>query len=172
MTLRDHFITMSRYHQWATRKLLERIKLIPNAEYKKDCGLYFRSIHGTLNHLLVADLIWISRFNNESSQKITLDAEIEENLEELIKRLTQATFCWESFIMKTSDDKFSDDAVINYKTSNGKYTSSPFASTLDHVFNHGTHHRGQITAAITTMGYACPEIDLIYMVRHSISDKA
>ena len=42
--------------------------------------------------------------------------------------------------------------------------SLPFAATLLHVFNHGTHHRGQITAALTSMGYHCPEIDLVNML--------
>ena len=41
----------------------------------------------------------------------------------------------------------------------------PFAATLGHVFNHGTHHRGQITAAITAMGHACPEIDMVWMLQ-------
>mgnify|MGYP003483959232 FL=1 len=40
----------------------------------------------------------------------------------------------------------------------------PYSATLLHIFNHGTHHRGQITAALTSLGYSCPELDLVYML--------
>jgi uncharacterized damage-inducible protein DinB len=53
---------------------------------------------------------------------------------------------------------------LNYQTSTGQPKSLPYAATLVHGFNHGTHHRGQISAALTAMGYACPELDLVYML--------
>ena len=43
--------------------------------------------------------------------------------------------------------------------------SLPFAATLAHVFNHGTHHRGQVTAALTALGHPCPVLDLVYMLQ-------
>ena len=58
---------------------------------------------------------------------------------------------------------------LHYKTSTGVEMHLPYAATLMHVFNHATHHRGQITAALTAMGYVCPELDLIYML---LEDKA
>ena len=57
------------------------------------------------------------------------------------------------------------DGTLDYTTTRGVPQSLPFAATLGHVFNHGTHHRGQITAAITAMGHACPEIDLVWMLQ-------
>ncbi len=42
----------------------------------------------------------------------------------------------------------------------------PFAATLAHVFNHGTHHRGQITAALTALGQPCPSLDLVYFLQN------
>ncbi|AEM46604.1 DinB family protein [Acidithiobacillus ferrivorans SS3] len=167
MTFRNHFITMSRHHQWATRKLLGNIKKIPGANYRKNFGSFFRSINGTLNHLLVADSIWISRFKNEPSPQITLDVEIETEFKSLIKRLKQSSSGWEEFVMRTADGKLSDEIATYCKALNGKDTSSPFASTLDHAFNHGTHHRGQITVAIATMGYLDTEVDQIYIIRNT-----
>ena len=57
------------------------------------------------------------------------------------------------------------DATLDYTTTRGIPQSLPFAATLGHVFNHGTHHRGQITAAVSAMGHPCPEIDLIWMLQ-------
>ena len=54
---------------------------------------------------------------------------------------------------------------LDYVTTKGVAQSLPFAATLGHVFNHGTHHRGQITAAITAMGHACPELDMVWMLQ-------
>ena len=59
-------------------------------------------------------------------------------------------------------EKFGHD--LHYKTSAGQEMSLPYAATLLHVFNHGTHHRGQVTAALTSMGYPCPEMDMVYML--------
>ena len=63
----------------------------------------------------------------------------------------------------TTQPKF--DGRLDYTTTRGVDQSLPFALTLAHVFNHGTHHRAQITAAITAMGHACPELDLVWMLQ-------
>ena len=55
--------------------------------------------------------------------------------------------------------------MLRYTTMRGNSVSLPFATTLAHVFNHGTHHRGQITAAVTALGQPCPVLDLVYMLQ-------
>ncbi len=59
---------------------------------------------------------------------------------------------------------------LDYRRLAGQAVSLPFAATLLHVFNHGTHHRGQITAAITAMGHPGPEIDLVWMLQQESAD--
>jgi len=58
-----YFLTLARYNVWATRRLLDALAAVDDAAYRRDIGLFFRSIHGTLNHLLVAEhRLWFRRF--------------------------------------------------------------------------------------------------------------
>ena len=57
------------------------------------------------------------------------------------------------------------EGTLDYTTTKGLAASLPFAATLAHVFNHGTHHRGQITAALTALGQPGPELDWVYLLQ-------
>ena len=164
-SLRPHLLTMARYHIWATRKLLdEHVARLPEADYRRDCGLFFKSIHGTLNHLLVGDaLLWFPRLAEGVSPKIQLDMEAEPDRDRLRQRLLDAVAAWEPFVAHLSEGRLSGD--LHYTTTQGLPTSLPYAATLAHALNHGTHHRGQITAALTMMGHPSPEIDLVWMLQ-------
>ncbi|WP_255542215.1 DinB family protein [Glaciimonas sp. PAMC28666] len=75
---------------------------------------------------------------------------------------------WQGFISGLEAQRF--DTQLTYLRPSGEKTVTPFAPSLGHVFNHGTHHRGQLSAALTGMGYACPELDLIYRVREETNN--
>ncbi|CUA93486.1 DinB family protein [Thiomonas bhubaneswarensis] len=164
--LGDYFATLARYHVWATRRLLDaHIAPLPEADYRRDCGLFFKSIHGTLNHLLVGEgLLWQRRFvDGVSPAGLALDDEAEPDRARLAQRLLATAQAWQPYIAALPPERF--DAPLRYATSKGEPTTTPFAATLAHVFNHATHHRGQITAALTAMGHPSPVLDLIYMLR-------
>ena len=73
-----HFSLLARYNVWATARLLAAVQVLPEADYRRDMGLFFRSIHGTLNHLLVGEhLLWFARFAEGASPRMALDAEVE-----------------------------------------------------------------------------------------------
>ncbi len=92
-----------------------------------------------------------------------LNTELESDRAQLRERLLDAVTHWRPLIEACHAARF--DSTLAYTTTRGVPKSLPFAATLAHVFNHGTHHRGQITAAITSMGHACPEIDLVWMLQ-------
>ena len=77
--------------------------------------------------------------------------------------MVEAAQRWAPLIASMPAERFA--GTLEYTTTRGVPQSLPFAATLAHVFNHGTHHRGQITAAITAMGHACPELDLVRMLQ-------
>lgn len=159
-----YFTTLARYNVWATRRLLEHVDALAESDYRRDCGLFFKSVHGTLNHLLVAEHeAWFPRFEAGISNRVALNAELEPDRAALRTRLIDAVPRWLPLIAGWNAARF--DGTLDYTTTRGIPQSLPFAATLGHVFNHGTHHRGQISAAITALAHTCPEIDLVWMLQ-------
>jgi len=162
--MKQHFLMLARYNVWATRKLYEHVDALSDADYRRDAGLFFGSVHGTLNHLLVGEhQLWFRRFAEGVSPRLRLDEEIEPDRACLRERLLDGAARWQPLIESWDEARFGGE--ITYTSTQGVARRLPFAATLAHVFNHGTHHRGQITAAITAMGHACPEIDLAWMLQ-------
>ena len=155
---------LARYNVWATDKLLDRhVAPLADDEYKRDVGLFFKSVHGTLNHLLVAEHgLWFERFANGESPKRKLNEEVHTDRAALQAALKQAVRDWIPAIESWDEARF--DGTLRYTSTQGVTRTAPFAPTLTHVFNHGTHHRGQITAALTVLGHAAPELDLLFPV--------
>ena len=160
----DHFCMLARYNVWATQRLLAAIDALDDAAYHKDAGLFFKSIHRTLNHMLVGEhLLWYPRFAKGISPKLALDMEAEPVRERLGQALKGGAGNWLPLIKSWPIERFDDK--LSYTTTRGQAVSLPFAAALAHVFNHGTHHRGQITAALTALGQPCPVLDLVFMLQ-------
>ena len=159
-----HFTQLARYNVWATARLLDAVRGLSDADYRRDTGLFFKSIHGTLNHLLVGEHhLWFVRFAEGSSPRVALDAELESDRARLDGRLREGAARWAPLIASWEAARW--DGTLDYTTMRGATASLPFAATLAHVFNHGTHHRGQISAVLTALGQPCPELDLVYFLQ-------
>lgn len=166
-----HFQTLARYNAWATACVVQAAAALPDDAYRRDVGLFFKSIHGTLNHLLVGEhLLWFRRFAEGVSPTLALDAHVEPDRAQLASRLSAGADRWAPLIAQWPAERF--DGTLDYTTMRGTAASLPFAATLAHVFNHGTHHRGQITAALTALGQPCPELDLVYFLQTEPSEPA
>lgn len=160
-----HFTQLARYNVWATARVLDAVRALPDGDYRRDVGLFFKSIHGTLNHLLVGEHhLWFVRFAEGISLKVALDAELELDRAQLDARLREGAARWAPLIATFKPDRWK--GTLDYTTMPGTAASLPFAATLAHVFNHGTHHRGQITAALTALGQPCPELDFVYFLQN------
>ncbi len=163
MQSQDYFSTLARYNVWATAHLLDAVALLPEDDYRRDVGLFFKSIHRTLNHLLVGEqLLWFVRFSGAMPPRLDLADEAETDRLALDQRLRAGTLGWEPLIASWPASRF--DEVFNYTTTNGQAVSLPLSTTLGHVFNHSTHHRGQMTAALTALGQPCPVLDFVYFL--------
>jgi uncharacterized damage-inducible protein DinB len=121
-------------------------------------------LQGTNHHLLVGEhLVWFPRFAEGVSNRLALNDEVEPDRARLRERLIDGAQRWAPFIEGLDAARL--DGKLDYLSTKGVATSLPHALALAHVFNHGTHHRGQVTAAITAMGRACPELDLVWMLQ-------
>ena len=164
MTIATHMALLARYNAWATGRLLDAVDTLPEEAYRRDTGLFFKSIHGTLNHLLVGEhQLWLVRFEQGLSPKVTLDAEVEPDRVRLAVRLREGAARWAPLMATWPAERW--DGTLDYTTTRGIDASLPFAATLAHVFNHSTHHRGQITAALSALGQPFPELDLVYFLQ-------
>ena len=164
MDAHAHFASLARYNVWATARLVKSVEPVSEADYRRDVGLFLKSIHGTLNHLLVGEhQIWFSRFaQGVTPTEVTLDMEAESDRQRLAQALMGGAAKWAPLIAGWPVERF--DGSLDYATMKGAAVSLPFAATLAHVFNHGTHHRGQITAALTALGHPGPELDFAYLL--------
>lgn len=164
MNPRAHFLTLAGYHAWATQRLLEAVAPLAEDAYRRDVGLFFKSVHGTLNHLLVGEsLLWQQRFARGASPTVALDLEAEPDRARLAQAVLGGARAWALLIADWPVERF--EGRLAYTSMRGQAMNLPFAPTLAHVFNHATHHRGQITAALTLLGEPAPELDLVYFLQ-------
>lgn len=164
MTPLAHYRMFARYNEWANRRLFEAAGKLSIEQYRADRGAFFKSMHGTLNHLLVTDRIWMQRFTGEGEAPTRLDAILFETLDDLrIAREAE-----DSRIVRYADglDEGRIAGTIKYRrVSTPQEFEQELAPALAHWFNHQTHHRGQAHAILTSLTGEAPELDLLFFQR-------
>jgi uncharacterized damage-inducible protein DinB len=162
--MKAHFVMMANYNQWANVRLFRMAGTLEDVRYRKNTGAYFRSLHGTLNHLLVADRIWMHRLTGTGSQPEKLDAILFEDLPSLQAARVMEDGRIVTFVQSLDEPAFEE--MWDYRTLNGTPHRQRRREILAHLFNHETHHRGQAHAILTGLGVTEPEpLDLLLMQR-------
>ena len=162
MDLHQHLRLMADYHVWALDRLYEQIDTLGDADYFRDCGQFFGSIHGTLNHLLLVEHLWQARLRHEVFAATGLDQQLEAGREQLKQRLREFALGWRPFVDGMSAAQLGGD--LAYRNLQGDAFQLPFASLVLHVFNHATHHRGQASIGLVQLGRPAPVMDLPYFL--------
>ena len=164
---------MARYNRWANARVYDVAEGLDDATLRKDFGVYFKSIHATLNHILVGDRLWTSRINGEYHGLKGLDQVLHDNLGDL-RRAREAM---DDYIVRMVDrlavglDGGMDKEVLYRTVSGGDKHSSPARHIFLTLFNHQTHHRGQIHAMLTQAGIEePPALDVIFFLREMAQD--
>jgi len=157
--LHEHFRTFGRFNQWANREIYRAVAGLPEAAYRKvRPAAYFGSIHGTLNHILAIDRLWFGRVADVPAGITRLDV----ILHDTFAALDEARQIEDRRIVELVDGL--DEATLagerKYKDTKGNPGSMPIRYMLATVFNHQTHHRGQVHALLKEAGVEPPALDL------------
>jgi uncharacterized damage-inducible protein DinB len=162
-TLADTVGLFARYNRLANQRLYDACAMLTDAERKKVRPAFFGSIHGTLNHIMTGDRIWLARFEGGEAPSTGLDAILYEDFDSLraARRTEDARI--ESFA-DSVDDTFLSGS-IRYKNNEGRDFDDPIAMLVIHFFNHQTHHRGQVHDMLTQTDITPPVLDLHRVIK-------
>jgi uncharacterized damage-inducible protein DinB len=161
---------LARYNRWMNDNLYEVAATLSDEERKRDGGAFFKSIHGTFNHLLLADRVWLARFRGETVPDgfmgpggiRSLDQELYADFEQLRRERVLTDDELSAWVSELTHERLA--APLVYVRRSQKH-ASPLWWAVAHVFNHQTHHRGQITTLLTQQGRDPGVTDLVAMLR-------
>lgn len=159
----------ARYNRWMNDKLYGLAATLGDEVRKRDLGAFFKSIHGTLNHLLLADRVWLARFKNVSVPDgfmgpgiRALDQELYLDFQDLRRQRAITDDELSSWVSELTLEQLAATLVFKRR---GQKLESPLWWAVAHLFNHQTHHRGQVTTLLTQQGCDPGVTDLYAMLR-------
>lgn len=158
----EDFRTLYEFNSWANRRVLDSCAALSPEQFTRDLGSSYKSVRDTLVHILGAEWIWLERWHGRSPQAL-LPAEQFADIESLRARWVEVERDLTDFVASLSDEDVS--RVYEYKTAAGVPFASPAWQMLQHVVNHGSYHRGQITTMLRQLGAKPQGTDLIAFYR-------
>ncbi len=159
-----HFQMFAAYNRWANGTLYDAVAALTPEERDRDAGAFFGSITGTLNHLVVADRIWMRRFTGEGPVHTKLDEVPYPGFGDLRQARETEDARIVAFAGGLSESQLASTFTYTPITIPEPITQ-PLAPALAHFFNHETHHRGQAHTILSLLGKAPPPLDLMYFLR-------
>jgi uncharacterized damage-inducible protein DinB len=160
--LKAHLHTMARYNRWMNERLYECCAGLPDAQRKEDVGAFFKSIHGTLNHLLLADRLWMGRFTARPFTASSLAAELYADFDELTRERAITDEAIVQWAASLSREDLAGDLTYTSMVNPAPRTQ-PLWFAAAHFFNHQTHHRGQLTTLLSQRGIDPGVTDLLWL---------
>ncbi|HZT76211.1 MAG TPA: DinB family protein [Vicinamibacterales bacterium] len=162
MNVRD-LQTMIDYHYWARNRLLEALEALTPEQYDRDLGNSFKSIRDTATHIYAAEWAWYQRWHGQQVTAL-LPSDRFADLEALKVAWLDHERKMRAFVDALSDADV--DRVIEFTLLNGGAAASPIGQMVQHVVNHASYHRGQITTMLRQLGAApAKSMDMIAYFR-------
>jgi uncharacterized damage-inducible protein DinB len=160
------------YTEWANDRALDAAAELSDDDLRRDFGISYKSIFGTLLHMAGAEWIWLERWNGRAPGKEAwsmwspeacngLDA-LNEGWADVIARRSM-------YVADLDEGRF--DAEMHFKLLSGDASSMRLAHQMQHVVNHATLHRGQVVGMIRQLGLTPPSTDLLFYLRSDISPR-
>lgn len=160
----------ARYNRWMNDRLYGLAATLSDEARKRDSGAFFRSIHGTFNHILLADRVWLARLQGVTVPDDllgpggirSLDQELHADFDELRRERALTDDALSACVAGLTHDRLAAPLVYMRR---GQRLECPLWWAVAQVFNHQTHHRGQITTLLTQQGCDPGVTDLFMMLR-------
>lgn len=170
------FVKLAKYNQAMNVALYAAAEQLTDDARTKDMGAYFKSIHATLNHILWADKNWLRRFVIAGHGHGKLTDTIYANIQD---RISEHAYLIHSDFKSLKQDRITVDAklvlwltesmneaklqqTLQYRNADSEDQRRPFTEVLTHIFNHQTHHRGQVTTLLAQLGVDYGVTDFIF----------
>jgi len=155
---------LAHYNQWANQKLFSILTTLTEEQLNQDCRAYFKSLMQTANHLLVGDLLWFERIKGGVASNYALDETLYPQISALIPARFEHDQSLIGFLNEYDETAF--NRLITYIRRGQAYTE-PLIEILAHLFNHQTHHRGQMHSMVFQLTGKSLELDLIFFQREN-----
>jgi len=174
MKMVEHLRLLAHYNQWMNERLFRTAAGLDAGQLAADRGAFFGSILGTLNHLMVGDVIWLKRFATHPAKHASLDSlrttEMPKPLDQILfgemgqlgeerARLDEMIRAWTEELTNVDLDH-----MLDYRNTKGVRSIKRFGSLALHLFNHQTHHRGQVTTLLSQQGLDMGVTDLLVLI--------
>ena len=162
MISRDYCQLMAHYGRWMNERLYALLSELPDDERKRDRGAFFGSMHGTLNHLLWGDRVWLGRFIDEPCAHPAFGSDMYADYVELSREREITDLKMQSWASSVTLSWL--ESTLSYVSKvDGRAREMSHAVAVLQLFNHGTHHRGQLTTLIRQAGRDPGPTDIPWM---------
>jgi len=143
------FQTLYDYNRWANARVCDAVAKLTAEQYKRDLSNSFHSVRDTLTHILAAEWIWLRRWQGESPKALLAPADFPD-LAALRTKWMEVERERTAFVNNLTDELL--NAPISYLNLKGEKWTYPLWQMLQHLVNHSTYHRGQVTTMLRQLG--------------------
>ena len=171
----ENYRFLARYNRWMNQRLYAACEALTDAQRKADRGAFFKSIHHTLTHIVLADKMWLARFARQGSEFAALapallampegsdyTSDLHPDWADLKQTRDALDSAMEQWLAEMTPDFLS--STMRYTNTKGVERAHPAWQAMTHLFNHQTHHRGQVTTLLAQADVDVGVTDLVALV--------
>ena|SRR5579871_170165 len=155
-------VLMTQYNRWMNESLYGICGSLTDEERKQDQGASYRSVHGTLNHLLLGDRLYLGRFTGEPFRVRSLEEELYSDFPTLCQERAKTDQQIEAWTQTLTEEALTLPLRFESVTYRREHIF-PLWIVVVQFFNHQIHHRGQLTTLLNQVGVDFGKVDLIWM---------
>jgi len=158
----DHFRCLYDFNYWANHRLLENCAALTKDQFTRDLGSSYPSVRDTLVHIMGGEGFWLERWQGRSPKAVP-SIEPLPDLASVREHWAKIERDVQEFVTTRSGEDLA--RILHYRTTEGNPNSQPLWQMMQHLANHGSYHRGQVTTMLRQLGAAPVPTDLILYYR-------